>query len=216
MDDWLNTDVVASSKRIFRPFEEARFYARSLGLKGYEAWKAYCKSGNKPKDIPFSPDKTYPSDFNGWGNWLGTGTIANFNRVYRSFAEARAFVHTLGLQNGEEWSAYCKSGNKPDDIPASPEQVYKADYVSAGDWLGTGRIANYYRIYRPFVEARAFTRTLGLRNGDEWKAYCKSGNKPVDIPANPHGSYGTLFTSMGDWLDTENIASSKYIFRPFA
>src|SRR5437867_205323 len=39
---------------------------------------------------------------------------------WRRFEEARAFVHSLGLESEFEWRAYCKSGKKPEDIPASP------------------------------------------------------------------------------------------------
>jgi len=44
---------------------------------------------------------------------------------YRSYKEAREFVRKLNLKNTYEWKEYCKSGNKPDDIPAAPWDVYK-------------------------------------------------------------------------------------------
>ena len=51
---------------------------------------------NKPEDIPAYPDGVYKdSGWVSWGDWLGTGRIANQNKVYRSFDEARAFVHSL-------------------------------------------------------------------------------------------------------------------------
>ena len=56
------------------------------------------------------------------GDWLGTGTVATHLRQYRSFKEARAFVRGLGLKSEAEWRDYCKSGKKPDDIPANPDQ----------------------------------------------------------------------------------------------
>jgi hypothetical protein len=39
-----------------RPFEEAREFARSLGLKSREEWNEHCKSGKKPVDIPPYPN----------------------------------------------------------------------------------------------------------------------------------------------------------------
>ena len=58
-------------------------------------------------------------------------------REYKSFEEARDFVHKLNLKSQEEWSDYCKSGQKPDDIPAAPERIYKKDgWKGLGDWLG--------------------------------------------------------------------------------
>ena len=85
----------------------------------------YCKSGNKPDDIPQKPERTYKKDWGGVGDWLGTGTVAHKDRVFRPFAESREFVRSLELKTGKEWRAYCKSGKKPDDIPAHPWDVYK-------------------------------------------------------------------------------------------
>ena len=64
------------------------------------------------------------------GDWLGTGTIAHRLREYRSFKKARAFVRSLGLKSQAEWRAYCKSGKKPDDIPANPNRRIREG------WLG--------------------------------------------------------------------------------
>ena len=108
-----------------------------------------------------------------WGDWLGTGTIATTLRQYRSFKEARAFVHSLGLKSGAEWLAYCKSGKKPDDIPADPRQpMQMTGWAGMGDWLGTGTDRDHLRQYRSFKEARAFVRSLGLKSETEWRAYC--------------------------------------------
>ena len=63
-----------------------------------------------------------------------------YKRRYRSFHDASKYVHSLRLGSREDWKRYVKSGNKPDDIPAAPEIVYKHDgWKGVGDWLGTGR-----------------------------------------------------------------------------
>ena len=58
------------AKKVWKPFEEAREFARSLQLKGKEEWHQYCKSGKdgipKPDDIPSAPWKIYKNDWNGW------------------------------------------------------------------------------------------------------------------------------------------------------
>ena len=61
------------------------------------------------------------------GDWLGTGTRAPGNKIFRPFKEARAFVHTLGLTRWDDWITYCPSGNRPLDIPVNPETTYNAD-----------------------------------------------------------------------------------------
>ena len=201
--DWLG------SLRQYRSFTEARALARSLGLKSQSEWYAYCKSGKKPEDIPAAPSHVYAAA--GWagiGDWLGNGRIANHLRQYRPFNEARAFVHSLELRSQSEWLDYTKSGRKPDDIPASPKQTYaEAGWAGMGDWLGTGTVAPGLRRYRSFEEARAFTRSLGLTSLSEWNAYCKSGNKPDDIPAAPSFVYAEAgWAGWGDWLGTARLA----------
>ena len=107
----------------FLPFNKAREFTRSLKLKGYTDWYAYCKSGNKPDDIPQKPERTYKKDFKGMGDWTGTGNV--HEKEFRPFKEAREFVRKLGLKTFTEWNEYCKSGNKPDDIPSHPWSTYK-------------------------------------------------------------------------------------------
>ena len=41
-------------------------------------------------------------------------------KQFREFQSARDFAQLLGLKNRKEWDDYCKSGNKPSDIPANP------------------------------------------------------------------------------------------------
>ena len=53
---------------------------------------------------------------------------ANQNRQYRSFQEARKFVHILKLSGRNEWVRYAKTSKKPKDIPANPSQSYKKEW----------------------------------------------------------------------------------------
>jgi Phage-integrase repeat unit len=87
-------------------------------------------------DIPSSPQVVYKKEWKGLPDWLGTDTKAARDRKYLPFKEAREYVPSLGLKSLEEWSRYCKSGNKPDSIPTHPERVYKKEWISGGDWLG--------------------------------------------------------------------------------
>ena len=114
-------------KRNFRNFEDARKFAQSLNLTGLHQWYEFRKSGKRPDDIPSAPEKTYKKEWTNWGDFLGTGNIANFNKKFRSFNDSREFVRKLKLKNWDEWKEYCKSGNKPDNIPALPHLFYKKD-----------------------------------------------------------------------------------------
>jgi hypothetical protein len=39
--------------------------------------------------------------------------------------------------------------------------------------------------YKEFEEARNFVRNLKFKTISEWKVYCDSGEKPIDIPSHP-------------------------------
>ena len=93
-------------------------------------------------------------------------------KKYRSFEDARKFVQSLELKNEKEWREYCKSGNKPDDIPSAPGYNYKnIGWISSGDFLGTGRIADKKKIFGNFEKAREFVHALKLKNKKEWREY---------------------------------------------
>jgi len=177
--DWL-TGIVASQKRQYRTFEEAREFVHGLGLKNIEEWKEYCKSRKKPEDIPINPDSIYESNWKDWGDWLASGYIATKKRKYLPFEEAREFVRSLGLKKGK-WDEYCRSGDKPQNIPYKAPKIYKKIWKGWSDWLGTE--------FRSFEEARQFVHNLKLKSWNEWDEYCRSGDKPQNIPASPSQIY---------------------------
>lgn len=202
-------------KQKCRSFEEAKKYIHLLKLNSEREWRKYCKSGNKPQDIPTHPEQTYRTEWKGWGDWLGTVTVREMQ--LRPFTEARAFVHSLGLKNENEWREYRKSSAKPRDIPSHPDSAYKGQWKGMGDWLGTGTIAPGDKIFRPFKEARAFVHTLGLTRWEDWITYCRSGNRPLDIPVNPENTYKADWRGWPDWLGYEprlwNISRVKELIK---
>jgi len=56
-----------AKKSKWRPFEEAREYVRGLGLSSTD-WAKWCKSDERPKDIPTRPDHQYKTEWGGWGD----------------------------------------------------------------------------------------------------------------------------------------------------
>jgi hypothetical protein len=76
--------------------------------------------------------------------------------------------------------------------------MYRDDgWVSWPDWLGNGK--QYDML--PFAVGRAYARKLKLGCKREWQAWNKSGQRPSNIPANPHRVYrDDGWISMPDWL----------------
>jgi hypothetical protein len=48
------------------------------------------------------------------------------------------FAHKLNLKTRDAWGTYAKSGNKPADMPAAPNRIFRGEWQGWGDWLGTG------------------------------------------------------------------------------
>ena len=190
----------------FRSFEDARAYVHTLGLKSTDEWRAWRASGARPYDIPSSPDTYYASS--GWlsypdflGYAVGKEAQVRQRTNFRSFEDARAYVHTLGLKSTEEWNTWRASGARPYDIPSHPDQKYASSgWLSFGDFLGY-KIGNVAGEYRSFEDARAYVHTLGLKSTDEWWAWSTSGARPYDIPGDPYTYYASSgWTSFPDFL----------------
>jgi hypothetical protein len=218
MGDWLGNGFVAHSLRNYRAFHDARKFVRALGLTSETEWRAYCKAGLTgkpalPSDIPRAPRVKYSSSgWISWGDWLGTAAISASKRDYWDYQTAQRFVQALGLKSQKEWIEYIKDEMpslppKPPNLPGNPERVYKGKgWRGVGMWLGTGRIADQFRIYRSFDDALSFVRPLKLRSGRDWRHFCTSG-KPDDIPAKPDVTYRDKgWVSMGHWLGTGSTA----------
>ena len=198
------------AKISWRPFEEARVFAQSIGLSSHLKWIDWYKSNVRPADIPTSPEKVYSQrGWISWGDWLGTGYIATTHRKYLTYEDARNVVHKLRLSSEKQWRKLCRSGSLPADIPTNPYAAYSGKgWKSMGDWLGTGTVATYNRKYRSFKEARKYVRNLNLKSTRGWQQFAASVDRPNDIPSSPPNVYkNSGWISMGDWLGTENVAS---------
>jgi len=183
------------------PFEEAREIVRKLNLKNITDWQMYTESGSLPPDIPKTPFVAYKDEgWKGLGDWLGTDILAPINREYLSFDEARTFARSLQLKKPGDWRIYCKSGLKPDDIPAAPEKVHeKQGWAGLYDWLDIESNGGYRQGFLPYEQAREFVHTLRLKKTTAWTEWCRSGKRPANIPTAPK----TYYKDKGwiDWRD---------------
>lgn len=70
-----NKGTFAQQRKVYRPFESAKQFARSLKLKNKTAWIAYAKGENTalPADIPKRPDLHYKEWYT-WKDFLGSDT----------------------------------------------------------------------------------------------------------------------------------------------
>lgn len=216
--DWLGTDAVAPRLRVFRSFEDARTFARGLGLSSGAEWRAFAKSGLRSPDVPANPAQVYSGEgWSGTGDWLGTGRTADRLRKYRDFPAARSFARSLGVRSNLAWREQAKKGRIPEDIPADPYQTYRDQgWQGWGDWLGSGSVGPGQRKYRPFGEARAFVQRLRLKSTSEWYPCSRKRQETVRYSTNPNVRYGgSGWKGMGDWLGTGAVAPASRTYWSF-
>ena len=187
---WLGTGNTANTTP-FLPFAEALAVARSHGLASQPQWMAWSKSGTRPPNVPAQPGRTYKDlGWRGWGHWLGTGTQKHQTKEFLPFEQALPVAWSAGLASKTEWAAWCKQGRRPANVPSNPDRVYKdSGWLWWGHWLGTGNGANNKKDFLPFDEALRAARSLRLVSVEEWKAWCKSGARPANVPAAPDQAY---------------------------
>lgn len=218
LGDWLGTGTIASQKKKYRTFDEARKFIQTLHLKNDSEWREFYMSDKRPFDIPTAPNVVYKTEWGGLGDWLGTGTISpkEKSKKFLSFQKARSFVHSLAMKNRQEWIDYSKSSKRPETLPTAPWEHYKnKGWISMDDWLGHGKISNYSKKFLTFEKARSFVRSLGLSGENEWEQYCKSGKRPDNIPFHPDRSYKNKgWISFGNYFGTGTLSpkekSKKY------
>ena len=71
------------------------------------------------------------------------GVIAQQNKECAPFDEARLFVRSLNLKVG--WRAFCKSGDRPINIPSDSERISK-DQGCAGFGVWRGEQLDLYLV----------------------------------------------------------------------
>ena len=201
-------------------FEESREYARDLELDSAKQWKKHQSSKKRHPNIPVYPDVVFKEKgWVSWGDFLGTGNIATGKIAYRNFNQARDFVRSLKLKNFTEWGLYCKSGEKPMDIPQNPINQYKdKGWKGYGDWLGTGNIHYNKRELIDYNELATIVQGLKLASRKKWEEYYENNREHLNlnIPKYPDRAYvGKGWTSWGDFLGTGYIASNKRKYLKF-
>ena len=78
--------------------------------------------------------------------------------------------------------------------------------VNARIWDRVGRTN-----WRPFEEARAYVRSLGLTSTNEWAALARAEDRPPDIPFSPEVVYRDKgWVNWGDWFGTGYIRNRDW------
>jgi hypothetical protein len=197
------------------PFEEAREYVRSLGLKNQGEYSKWSNSKDRVYSIPGNPKKTYSDKgWIGFSDWLGTKIGRKYGE-YKTMGEVVEYIKSTGVKNSKEWRLIKKTEGftLPIGIPAEPDHVFgdfSWTYVSGninGNKGLTRRHLNWIdRI--SYEECKKYAQSLNLKTTKEWK----NMNHPSGVPRRPDLSYKDEgFIDMKDFLGAKKEITKEDI-----
>ncbi|MFA5817300.1 MAG: hypothetical protein WC865_16975 [Bacteroidales bacterium] len=132
-----------------------------------------------------------------------------------SFEEAKAIVHTWGLEYQEDWAALISNttGLNHPGIPPNPEFIYR--HTGWKDWMDWLVHPDLQIPYTLFYEAREFTWCLRIQDEDAWLQFIRNEasihkSYGLNIPSRPFIEYkGKGWVDWTDWLG-HKIAFRNY------
>ena len=125
-----------------------------------------------------------------------------------SYNDAKKIVQKLNIKSISKWTEYMIK-NKLKNIPQSPCQYFKnKGWISWGDFLGTGRIANQNKKFISYNEAKKIVCSLNIQSRNEWYKKYHLMIKQYNIPSLPSDTYKE-WESWGEFLGTGRIQDNK-------
>ena len=172
----------------YKSYKDAKKFVQKLKFKTYKEFEKWAQSKKKPKDIPYSPPRTYKKEWENWPKFLGTNKLSNFDKqkLYPKLSEAKKIISKFDLKSMEEYREKIK--DKKLILPLYPDKVYgkKKGWKNVYDFLGRKR--GGVKLLN-FVKARKFVRKLDLKTYDEYREYKKKDNFPIFLPKAPDVTY---------------------------
>jgi hypothetical protein len=206
LGDFLGTGVIAYQNKIFRPFNEAKKYIRSLKLKNFETFLKFTKNKKFPKDLPVSPHNIYKKDWKNYGDFLGTENISNRYKKFGKYSDLKKIVSKLKLTNQKDWFLYYKNNELKNRFPRNPQRIYYKEWKGWGDFLGTGNSKKYFLSYNL---TKKFVNSLGFKKRLDWQSYIKKNKLPFGVPKVPSSLYKKQWKGWPDFLGTGTKPRSR-------
>ena len=190
-------------------YDSAKAFIQTQGVRTRREFYQWVRSGQRPENFPSTPSQAYKKDWISWGDFLGTGNIAAQKVEWMSFSQAKAFIQTQDIQSAAGFNAWKKKGLKPANFPSRPEKIYKENWTSWGDFLGTENLSTRGREWMSYGEAKTYIQAQGIKTHEEFDQWTRSGQRPENFPSNPNRTYEEDWTSWGDFLGTGNLSTRE-------
>ena len=197
-NEWLSFEDFIGTKpgfkgKNFLPFDEAKKYIKNLNILNCKSdWSEFCKT-KRPDFIPATPSNIYKNEWKGWGDFLGTGTIAPQNKNIMTLEQAKKWVKSKKIKTTTEFNNLWSDGLLPDNMPKAGATYYN---ITWPEFLENG---NDKVEYVSFIKVRNFVRDLKIKTLSQWNEYSKT-KRPKNIPSNPQRTFKNEWKGWGDFL----------------
>ena len=166
--DWYHF-LGKTKKDLYGSLAEASQAAQQLGIKSSNDYRNRCREDSR---LPVQPHQTYKCEWQGWYHFLGN-TKREF---YGSLAEASQAARYLGISSSTE---YPRRYKEDACLPIVPFQIYKSEWVSWAQFLGTSKTL----FYPTLAEASQAARHLAISSCTEYKRRYKEDARLPSCPA---------------------------------
>ena len=173
-------------------YDEVKKIVKELNIISKIDWYRYIKMHDLPDGVSRAPSTTYKNrGWISWGDFLGTGNKWDNDVNYLSYEEGKKFLLKYNLKTEKDYYMFIKH-NKI-NLPLKPNRFYKnRGWVSWGDFLGTGKIANQFREFYTYDEFKLKIKELNIKTFTEFKKFVINNKVDKKIPTNPNIVYKYL------------------------
>ena len=172
---WVSWPDFLGTTKVKMTFEQVVAVTRTLGLKKMDEYRDWVRNNPAGKGFPLYPESSFKNK-----GWKGMNDFLGIKPRYRSFEEAVAYIADKGLRKKREFRKWVEDGNKPDDIPSNPDQVYD-------DWISWPHFLN--ADWLPYEEAKALVQAKGIKSKAKYIEWSQSDDFPLGLPAAPERVY---------------------------
>lgn len=198
--DFLGTKIGFDGK--YMTFDKAKKFIKKFNLNSQREFQKFLKTNSVPVDFPSNPSKVYESEWLSLPDFLGYKPGYKHNQFY-DFDYLKKIAQDNNITTQNQWRSFAKDDFK---IPASPNQVYKKNWLGWSNFLSRNEVRNFRASEEDFIKAREFVRKLKLKNFNEYRLKCKDGSIPEWIPRTPY----LVYENCG-WIDIDDFLGKPTI-----
>ncbi|MDN3489695.1 MULTISPECIES: VPA1269 family protein [unclassified Pseudoalteromonas] len=173
---------LGKEKEVYTSYSLAQKAVIDLGIK---TQKAYISCRRNDPLLPFSPDKVFFKEWEGWQHFLNT-----FDESYFDLSSAKKAVISLGIQSSSE---YVKRYKEDPRLPAKPTRKYKDEWPGWFSFLGKD-----IKFYESYELAQKAALKLGITSVTEYRE--NYHNDPM-LPSMPNKKYAKSWRGWPHFLN---------------